>query len=69
MTTQMKFVFAIAVAGMIAAALLLSNWSPWTAEAATTSTMLDISEMHQNIKDDLPVADYNDMTFVFSHGD
>jgi cell division protein FtsN len=45
MTSQMnspvasKFVIAIAVAGMIAAAFLLSHRSPSVAEAATTSAM------------------------------
>ena len=57
MTTQMKFVFAIAVAGMIAAALLLSNWSPWTAEAATTSTMSP-TEMMINYNRPLPVENW-----------
>jgi hypothetical protein len=39
------------------------------AEADVKSVSMDLSEMHQNIKGDLPVANYNDMTFVFSHGD
>ncbi len=59
----------IAAAILVGFGLKLIFFSAPIAKADVKMVSMDISVMHQNIHGDLPVANYNDMTFVFSDGD
>ena len=60
---------AIAAAILVGFGLKLFFFSAPIAKADVKMAGMDISAMHKNIKVDLPVANYNDMTFVFSDFD
>jgi hypothetical protein len=64
-------VIAIVAAILVGFGLKLIFFSAPIAEAdvgSVKSVSMDISEMHQNIKN-LPVEKFHDMSFVFSEGD